>query len=739
MSTTLDQPETRRLATILSIDIVGFSRASEIDNLGAARHVQALRRLVGDCASQHHGRVFNTAGDGLMLEFPTVADGVAATLAIRDRARAEQGLPAIRLGLHVGDVTVLPNGDLIGAGVNVAARVQQRAAPGEIMTTGDVRSLFASQSEALFTRHRARHLEKMTRHVDLYRLSHPGDAPPPQASFIRRRLMPVGLVALVAILAAVAYFAIFPGSTPTARDAPVPSQPIVAVVPFENLSGDESLQYFSDGVTQEIEYALSRIAGLRVVSRPSTQSASETAARVSPSHTLTGSVRKNGDDVRVAARLALNASGEIVWSQTFERPLSETLAIQDEIAARVARALRIVVPETSRTVSVDPRALELYLRGRDQWSTGSNADGEQVPRSAIADLEEAVRLAPDFARAWVALASAYAQQQNWLVGEAQAAAIAKAVSAADRARRIDPSMGEPYIVLGRFSPLPDWTERGRFFAMAIEAEPGDAYVQMLYAQFWLSQTGEWAAARRILRRAFESDPHSALIAKDYFGAVAETGDIVALERLITENEGTLVNAGVFWISLYAMKAMQGDYAGARVALGKADAFLTRLAGEKDPERLADARAVMHDTMAALESKDPAALQALAERFMRNAKMGQTAALVAIVDLTVIGRIDAAFQIAEELFVRNGFRTSVDTAALEIPFEYPYGRVATASLLGAAAADLQRDPRIWTIFAATGLAQYWLGTSDWPDFCARGDLGYDCRIEAEKAVKSHRVN
>ncbi|MBL8572834.1 MAG: adenylate/guanylate cyclase domain-containing protein, partial [Hyphomicrobiaceae bacterium] len=147
-----DTPDARRLATILSIDIAGFSRASELDEVAAARHVQTLRRIVGERAAHHKGRIFNTAGDGVMLEFPTVADGVAGALDIAEAAAEarKDGLPLIRLGLHVGDVTVLPNGDLIGAGVNVAARVQQRAEPGEILTTGDVRNLFATQSAAQF-------------------------------------------------------------------------------------------------------------------------------------------------------------------------------------------------------------------------------------------------------------------------------------------------------------------------------------------------------------------------------------------------------------------------------------------------------------------------------------------------------------------------------------------------------------------------------------------------------------
>lgn len=213
------QTDARRLATILSIDIAGFSRASELDDIGAARHVRELRRIVGERAAHHHGRIFNTAGDGLMLEFPTVADGVAGALDIAEAAAeaCKEGLPPIRLGLHVGDVTVLGNGDLIGAGVNVAARVQQKAEPGEILTTGDVRNLFATQSAAQFTRYGGAQLDKMARQVDLFALARPGFKA--KRSLMKRmrhnryRWVQAGIATAIALALTIGMFLIFPPRT----------------------------------------------------------------------------------------------------------------------------------------------------------------------------------------------------------------------------------------------------------------------------------------------------------------------------------------------------------------------------------------------------------------------------------------------------------------------------------------------------------------------------------------------
>ena len=219
---------------------------------------------------------------------------------------------------------------------------------------------------------------------------------------------------------------------------------VVAVAPFENLSGDQGLNYFSSGMTEEIQHAVSRIRGIRVVTRAA--GLTDDAAR-GTTHLLSGSVRKNGDRVRVSAQLA-RASGEILWSDSYERPIAETVAVQDEIARKVAQALSVVAPESARSASIDPRAFELYLRGRDLWRSGG--EGAMTPKGAIADLEEAVKIAPDFARAWVALASAYAQRQNWSTGAEQTALVEKARNAAGKALEIDSSLGEAYVVLGRF-------------------------------------------------------------------------------------------------------------------------------------------------------------------------------------------------------------------------------------------------------------------------------------------------
>jgi adenylate cyclase len=741
--------QSRRLATILAIDIAGFSRASERDEVAAAKHVRDLRDHCSASAAAHRGRIFNTAGDGVMLEFPTVADGVAAALDIADGIRAVPGMPAVRMGLHLGDATVLENGDLIGTGVNVAARVQQRAEPGQILTTGDVRNLFATQSAAAFTFHGNAQLEKMNRQVELFALARPGVR-------VRRslwnRYMSIhpwirnGGLALLGIASGVAYnYATrepAPPAVAAAPAAPQSSVPVIAVLPFENLSADPGLQFFSDGITEEIQTALSRIPGLRVISRASSFAVGEqgkdvraAAAALNASHVLTGTVRRNGSALRVAAQLLGGRTGEILWSETFERPVSETLAVQDEIASRVARALRIVVPETARAKPIDPKAFELYLRGREAWQSGSESG--KPPQAAIADLEEAVRLAPDFARAWAALASAYAQRQNWVSGPEQDALIAKAIAAANRALALDPAIGEAYIVLGRFDPSPDWAVRGAAFAKAIAASPNDDEVQMLYAMFWLMETGQMDEARRVLARAYETDPLSELVTSNYAMALSATGDGAAIEKLIADRRGAWPDIDSFWTMIVPLRLLARDFAGARDALARAQAYFETVTSKYPEKNLQHYVRMLTDTIAALETGDKILSEKVAATLRAEFTKGQAAAQGAVLALALLGLTDEAMAAGEELYVRRGFQAKAQLD-FPIPSRFPYGRPTVGALLGIDADILRRDTRLWSIFAAVGLARYWLDSGQWPDFCTK-DPDIDCRAEAEKAIAALKMN
>lgn len=510
---------------------------------------------------------------------------------------------------------------------------------------------------------------------------------------------------------------------------------MVAVAPFENLSGDPELGYFSTGMTEEIQHALSRIKGIRVVARAAGLTDDTTRGTT---HQLTGSVRKNGDQVRVSAQLA-RASGEIVWSDSYERPLAETVVVQDEIAQEVARALSVVAPESARSSSIDPRAFELYLRGRDLWRKGG--EGSAMPKSAIADLEEAVKIAPNFARAWVALASAYAQQQNWFTGDEQMALIEKARAAASRALEIDPTLGEAYVVLGRFDPSSDWAARGALFARALAAEPNDVDVLTLYAGFWLSETGQTKEAVRQLAKAYEIDPSSGILLNQYLQALVAVDDIATAEKVITERAAAFPEAGTLRQIVLVDRLRRGDFVGAKVERGKLFASYDQLAVAYPGARFDEAKVQIDAMIDALETKDPAKIEAIVATTREDLTKGQAAAAQSTFNLMLMGRSDFAQEVLEKLYLHNGYQ--IDAAPgvelLLVPVSYPYGRVPTAYLMNDFFKPLRQTPLLWKIFAAKGLAQYWLDSGVWPDFCASIGGIATCRAEAEKAIAAEKMN
>jgi adenylate cyclase len=218
--------ESRRLATIVALDVAGYSARTEADEAKTTAEVMALRGVIEGIASAHGGRVFNTAGDGFMLEFGSSLAAVEAAFVL-----AEKCEPKVRVGVHLGDVVVQPNGDLLGHGVNVAARLMARSDPGSALVSADVRRTIRGPLAERLVSRESLQLDKMAETIEA--------------------------------------FALLAGA-PVAVAAPAKrGEPLLAVLPFDNLSDDRELQFFSDGVSEEIIQRLSRGAGLKVIGRTS--------------------------------------------------------------------------------------------------------------------------------------------------------------------------------------------------------------------------------------------------------------------------------------------------------------------------------------------------------------------------------------------------------------------------------------------------------------------------------------
>ncbi len=370
----------RKLAAILSADVVGYSRLMAEDEAETVRAITSCREEVERLVPLSRGRLVDFTGDNFLAEFPTATDAAGCAVEIQ-RAMESRGsaLPppqrmALRMGLHLGEVRV--EGERIfGAGVNIAARLVQLAEPGGLCVSAVVRDQLRGRAGLALQSLGAQQLKNSPDEVEAFRVLWAQDAAAAPAR-------------------------------PAARG------PSVAVLPFANMSADRDQEFFADGIAEELINALAHVEGLRVIARTSAFSFKGTSAdiaaigrRLDVAHVVEGSVRKAGNRLRVTAQLVAVEGGHHLWSEVFDRSLEDVFEVQDDIArtvvAKIAPKLmgepRALVLPTTRSLE----AYELYLRAGDSLSLVS-----RDARSAVELLRQATAIDPGYADAWARLATA---------------------------------------------------------------------------------------------------------------------------------------------------------------------------------------------------------------------------------------------------------------------------------------------------------------------------------------------
>jgi adenylate cyclase len=287
-------------------------------------------------------------------------------------------------------------------------------------------------------------------------------------------------------------------AAPGASPAPIVptlavARPLLAVLPFDNFSGDPDLVYFSDGVSEEILQTIAQTTDLKVIGRSSSfhfrgpdKAVRKVAAELKCTHVLDGSVRRSGQHVRISAQLTECATQTHVWSARFDRQLSDIFLLQDEIAALIAEALKAAFAPSANTASIDPTAYDLYLRAR------AHSPGREGHFN-VALLRQAVARAPNFSQAWAVLAYTVASEARYATGEAVAQLHAEAREAADKALALDPSAGLAHAALGFLhAPCGEYAEWEGSLARALEASPRDPIVlyQCSLARCWVGRLQE---------------------------------------------------------------------------------------------------------------------------------------------------------------------------------------------------------------------------------------------------------
>ena len=370
------------------------------DEAGALAALAAIREATQNQIKQHRGRIANTAGDSVLAEFGSAVEAVSCAMALQQElsGRTQGEDLQVRIGIHLGDV-VDKGGDLFGTAVNVAARLEGIAQPGGIVVSAAVRDAIAGKLPASFTDLGLKTLKNIEEPLRAYALS-------PRTGSLS------------------------PGASRAGEALPLPNKPSIAVLPFENLSGDREQEYFADGMVEEIITALSRMRWLFVIARNSSFAYKGRAVDVKQvgrelgvRYVLEGSVRKAGSRVRITGQLIDTATGAHLWADRFDGALEDIFDLQDQVTASVVGAIapKLEQAEIERakrkpTESLD--AYDYYLRGMaelHQWTKEGN-DG-----SAIVTFYRAIELDPNFASAYGLAARCYAQRKagGWVTDRMQ--------------------------------------------------------------------------------------------------------------------------------------------------------------------------------------------------------------------------------------------------------------------------------------------------------------------------------
>ncbi|MHA1153576.1 MAG: adenylate/guanylate cyclase domain-containing protein [Alphaproteobacteria bacterium] len=558
----------RRLAAILAADVVGFSRLVGEDEEGTLARLKATRmEVIEPRLARHHGRMVKLMGDGALVEFASVVDAVSCAVdiqqAITQRAadQAERDRILYRIGINVGDI-VVEGDDILGDGVNIAARLEGLAEPGGICISGKVYDEVRTKLDFAYEDLGKQRLKNIEEPVRVYAIRTEGDdagvysAPPRRGS----PALPLAVAAAAAILIGVGLTVwlrpwqaeVSRIAAPAATSAQFPvlsgDRPSLAVLPFDNLSNDPEQEYFVDGMTEDLITDLSQISGLLVIARNSVfvykgraVNVQQVGRELGVKYVLEGSVRRAGNRVRINAQLVSTADGTHVWAERFDREITEVFALQDAVSRKIVTALAVRLTQgedmrLSRGGEVSPDAYDTLLRGLARLRRFTPEDNRQSRDF----FERALALDPNFARAHADLAFSYSTDlsSGWTASPEETLLLAK--KHAKIALELDPGMREVYFSMGsvylrerRFDEAIESALR----AIKIDPNYADAYGQIAWVLMYAGRAGE---GLELIEQAMRLNPHypffySTVLGQIYFHLQRFPEAAEAFEAVVNRN------------------------------------------------------------------------------------------------------------------------------------------------------------------------------------------------------------
>jgi adenylate cyclase len=483
----------RRLAAILAADVVGYSRLMEADEAGTLSALKSHRKdLIDPRVAEHHGRVVKLMGDGALIEFGSVIDAVEFAVAVQQSMIERNAkVPDIRqiefrIGINIGDI-IVEGEDIYGDGVNVAARLETLSDPGSICVAQNVFNQVKNKVDLGFEDMGEQKVKNITEPVRAYRVQLP---------------------------------------RPSVIDAsPVlPDKPSIAVLPFNNMSGDPEQEYLSDGITEDIITALSRLRWFLVIARNSTfvykgrsVDVKQVGRELGVRYVLEGSVRKAGNRVRITAQLVDATSGAHYWAQNFDRELTDIFELQDDITRSVASAIepKLVAAEGARFQSRSPQDLsawDLVMRAMTHYGRMTTSESG----IAIKILRSTVQKYPDYgpAHSLLAFALLVSDHVGWKPEDDD---YGDAAELARRAAQLDNEDPWAHLALGYFAFTRRKTDETiKEYKRALELNPNFATAHG-YLGWALAFDGQSDEAIRYFELALRMSPHDPLKAFFYSG------------------------------------------------------------------------------------------------------------------------------------------------------------------------------------------------------------------------------
>ncbi|MDH3882164.1 MAG: adenylate/guanylate cyclase domain-containing protein, partial [Desulfobacteraceae bacterium] len=415
----------RKLKAIFSADVKGYSRLMGEDEEHTVKTITAYRETISGLIFKHKGRVVDSPGDNILAEFASALNAVNSAIEIQDTLKEKNAdLPdnrkmEFRIGINLGDI--IHEGDRIyGDGVNVAARIEGLADPGDVYISRNIYDQVKKKLTNFGYEYIGAHdVKNISEPVRVYKiLTEPEYAGKvigeelPKPVWPRTAIIALVVLAVVACSLAIWNFYVRRPSIETASVEkmafPLPEKPSIAVLPFDNLSGDPKQDYFSDGITESIITTLSNLSNLFVIARNSTFTykgkpvkVQQVAQELGVRYVLEGSVQRSVDQVRITAQLNDALKGHHLWAEKYDRKIGEIFALQDDITERVAMALEVKLTEGEqarirRRHTDNPEAYEYFLRGLEIGRRFTKEDNAQARRL----YEKAIALDPNYAHAW---------------------------------------------------------------------------------------------------------------------------------------------------------------------------------------------------------------------------------------------------------------------------------------------------------------------------------------------------